>query len=382
MLIEFSIGNYRSFRNRKTLSMEAADISSQPPSLDKQNVFEVDPAVRLLTSAVIYGANASGKSNLVAAIDFMRRFVLTSAVLTRFGQPINVEPFRLSTVTESQPSEFEMVFLVDGVQYRYGFAVDRRHIVREWLYRLGTLRESKLFTRTGQQIEVNPRIFREGRRLESLTRPNALFLSVVAQFNGPIAKQLTNWFAALDVNTGVTDWEDMALALARFDDSPYRSTIEELIQRLDTGIEHVEAERIPLTMDAPFDAPDDGSQSVQRTFDAPSDVSDVVTQSMHRLLDELSRFEKIERVRIKTYHQRFDGEGYPADSVAFDLEQHESAGKQRLFVLAQPIVHALQEGGGLVIDEFDARIHPNLAVELVRLFKDTETKPHHAKIIF
>ncbi len=382
MLIEFSVGNYRSFRDRKTLSMEAANISSQPPALDEQNVFKVNPALRLLTSAVIYGANASGKSNLVEAIDFMRRFVLNSSVLPRFGQPISVEPFRLSTATESQPSEFEIVFLVDGVQYRYGFAVDRRAVVKEWLYRLGTMRESTLFTRTGQDIEVNPRTFREGRRLESRTRPNALFLSVVAQFNGSIAQQLTEWFAALDVNTGVTDWEDMAFALARFDDSPYRATIEELIRRLDTGIEHLEVERIPLTMDAPFDAPDDMSQPVQRTFDAPSDASDVVTQSMRRLLDELSRFEKIERVRINTYHQRFDGEGHPAGNIAFDLEQHESAGTQRLFVLAQPIVRALKEGGVLVIDEFDARIHPNLAVELVRLFNDPATNLHHAQLVF
>ncbi len=382
MLIEFSVGNYRSFRDRKTLSMEAADISSQPSHLDERNVFAVNPELRLLTSAVIYGANASGKSNLVAAINFMRQFVLNSSILTRFGQPINVEPFRLSTVTDSQPSEFEMVFLIDGVQHRYGFAVDRREVVREWLYRLGTIRESTLFTRAGQTIEVNRRAFREGRRLEVRTRPNVLFLSVVAQFNGPVAQRITEWFASLDVNTGVTDWEDMAWMLARFDDSPYRSTIEELIRRLDTGIERLEARRIPITEDIPLDMPDEVSQPVQLTFDIPSEVSDVVTQSMRRLLDELSRFEKIERVHINTYHQRFDGEGHPVESVAFDLEQHESAGTQRLFVLLHPIVRALKEGGVLVIDEFDARIHPNLAVELVRLFNDPATNPHHAQLIF
>jgi hypothetical protein len=83
MLIEFSVSNYRSFRDRVTLSMEAADIASQPPSLDEQNVFTASRGLRLLTSAVVYGANASGKSNLVAAINVMRKLVLNSSVVKR-----------------------------------------------------------------------------------------------------------------------------------------------------------------------------------------------------------------------------------------------------------------------------------------------------------
>ncbi len=356
MLIEFSISNYRSFFERQTLSLEAANIASQPPSLDEHNVFTAGDTLRLLASAVIYGANASGKSNLVSAIDFMRRFILNSSRFTTTDRPINVEPFRLSTVTEDQPSSFEIVFLVDGVQYRYGFDVDRQAVINEWLYRLGTIRETTLFTRNRQEIKVNHRVFREGRGLEERTRPNALFLSVAAQFNGPISQQLMQWFAALRINTGVTDREDMLLAVNRFDEHPYRSIIEELIRRLDTGIEHLELERIPLATDIPPDAPEEVRQLFRR----------------------LSR----ERVRIRTYHQRFDNHGLPADSVAFDLEQHESAGTQRLFVLAHPIVQALEQGGVLVIDEFDARIHPNLAIELIRLFHDPETNRRHAQLIF
>lgn len=356
MLIEFSVGNYRSFSEHQTLSLEAADIASQPPSLDEHNVFAASDTLRLLASAVIYGANASGKSNLVSAIGFMRRFILNSSRFTTTDRPINVEPFRLSTATEDQPSSFEIVFLVDGVQYRYGFDVDRQAVINEWLYRLGTIRETTLFTRNRQEIKVNHRVFREGRGLEERTRPDALFLSVAAQFNGPIAQQLMKWFAALRVNTGVTDPEDMLLAVDRFDENPYRSIIEELIRRLDTGIERLELERIPLATDIPPDAPEEVRQFLRRR----------------------SR----ERVRIRTYHQVFDDHGLPAGSIAFDLGRHESAGTQRLFVLAHPIVQMLEQGGVLVIDEFDARIHPNLAIELIRLFHDPATNRRHAQLIF
>jgi len=363
MLIEFSVSNYRSFRDRVTLSMEAADIASQPPSLDEQNVFTASRGLRLLTSAVVYGANASGKSNLVAAINVMRKLVLNSSRDRRASRLIGVEPFRLSTATETAPSLFEIVFLVDGTQYRYGFAVDRRVVVEEWLYQLGKAREATLFVRDGQEIRVNPRTFREGRDLEFRTRPDALFLSVVAQFDGAIAQRLTEWFDALDVNTGVMDWGDMAFALAGFETSPHRRTIEELIRRLDTGIERLEIERLPLTGDILDDLPE------------------LFTQTRFAFLDELFPGETVEFFRVNTYHQRFDAEGRPVDRVAFDLERHESAGTQRLFALAHPIVRALKRGGVLVIDEFDARLHPNLAMELIRLFNDPTTNPHHAQLI-
>jgi len=363
MLIEFSVSNYRSFRDRVTLSMEAADIASQPPSLDEQNVFAASRGLRLLTSAVVYGANASGKSNLVAAINVMRTLVLNSSRDRWASKLIGIEPFRLSTATETAPSLFEIVFLVDGTQYRYGFAVDRRVVVEEWLYRLGKAREATLFVRDGQEIRVNPRTFREGRDLEFRTRPDALFLSVVAQFDGAIAQRLTEWFATLDVNTGVTDWGDMAFALTGFETSPHRRTIEELIRRLDTGIERLELERLSLTGDVLDDLPE------------------FFTQTRFAFFDELFPGETVEFFRFNTYHQRFDAEGRPVDRVAFDLERHESAGTQRLFALAHPIVRALKEGGVLVIDEFDARLYPNLAMELIRLFNDPTTNPHHAQLI-
>ena len=353
MLVSFSISNYRSFRDRVTLRMEAAKRTSHASSRDEPHIVAAGRDLRLLTNAVVYGANASGKSNLVAAIDVMRTLIVHSSRDHGARGRIDVAPFRLNTATETAPSQFEITVLIDGAHYRYGFAVHRRDIVGEWLYQIGNVREATLFVRDRHAIRVNPRTFREGRHLESRTPPDALFLSVVAQFNGAIALRLAEWFETLNVTTGVTDWSAMARACAGFASSPHRRTIESLFRRLDVGIERLDIERFPLKGDAHH-----GKGCNERFPGAPGAP-----------------------FRINAFHQRFDATGRPEDCVAFSLDRHESAGVQRLFALALPIVRALKEGGALVIDEVDACLHPHLARALIRLFDDPIANPHHAQLI-
>ena len=114
MLIEFSVANYRSFKEKVTFSMVAANIVAKNKELDENNVFVVDDDLKLLKSAAIYGANASGKSNLVEALSFMKWFMINSSKETQSTEKINVERFRLSSYTENKPSFFEIVFLLDG----------------------------------------------------------------------------------------------------------------------------------------------------------------------------------------------------------------------------------------------------------------------------
>jgi len=116
MLIGFSVGNYRSFKDVVTLSMVAAEEANDNDELDKNNVFKVNQQFSLLKSAAIYGANASGKSNLILAFNFMRRFVMNSAKL-QITDKIDVEDFRLSTETVDKPSFFEIVFQLKNKTY-------------------------------------------------------------------------------------------------------------------------------------------------------------------------------------------------------------------------------------------------------------------------
>lgn len=115
-------------------SMVAANLNAKDKSLDENNTFEPEGGPRLLTSAAVYGANASGKSNLVRVIGFMREFVLNSPTGTRPTGGIEVEPFRLSTATIGQPSPFEIVFIAEGRRYRYGFETTAERVEREWLF--------------------------------------------------------------------------------------------------------------------------------------------------------------------------------------------------------------------------------------------------------
>ncbi len=363
MLVEFSVRNYRSFKERVTLSMEAADIASQPAALDAHNVFAANDELRLLTSAAIYGANASGKSNLIRALALMRTFILTSSRETQVGEPIFVEPYQLSTVTVEQPSTYELVFLLDGAQYRYGFETTAERVVAEWLYKLGSTRETTLFLRDTQGIKVSARAFREGRGLPERTRPNALFLSVAAQFNGEIASHILRWLQNLTITSGIAQEHEFALSVKLNRDTPYRAAIEHLVQRLDVGIEAVAFESQPLAL--------------------ADSMPTGLKQGLQSLFDELSKLEgPLEMISVQTQHQRYDASGAPAGQVAFDLAQHESAGTQRLFSLAGPLLRVLDEGGVLVIDELDSRLHPNLVIELIRLFHSPVTNAKHAQLIF
>jgi AAA15 family ATPase/GTPase len=113
MLIEFSVGNFRSFKEKVTFSMVAANLVSKDKSLDENNVFAVDKDLTLLKTAAIYGANASGKSNLAKALGFMKWFIINSSKETQISEKIKVEQFKLSNETDSKPSFFEISFFMN-----------------------------------------------------------------------------------------------------------------------------------------------------------------------------------------------------------------------------------------------------------------------------
>ena len=155
MLIEFSVGNYFSFKDTVTFSMVAAKIAAKDKSLDENNVFKIEDNLSLLKSAAIYGANASGKSNFIAALSFIQKFILNSSKDTQADELILVEQFRLSTVKSLKSSFFELVFLLSGKKYRYGFEVTPQRVVSEWLFYTPTTKEAKLFTRDANGISFS-----------------------------------------------------------------------------------------------------------------------------------------------------------------------------------------------------------------------------------
>lgn len=354
MLIEFTVGNYRSFQEVATFSMEATKLSARNKTVDTNAVVPMGNTP-LLTSAAIYGANASGKSNLINALEFMRWFVLNSFREMQVTDRIPTERFRLSTDTDADPSYFQMVFLLNGQKYTYGFEVDGEKVVSEWLYFVKTTREAKLFEREGSEFQISTS-FREGKGIEGRTRDNALFLSVAAQFNGTVASQILRWFDNLDILHGLSETWSNHSAVMNFHQRHQKEDVIQLLKSFDVGINDVQVEMTPALY-APSSDRSEGFRGVREEF-----VRDVPT--------------------IKTAHLKYDADHQPVGTELFDMHSQESDGTQKLFALAGPIVDALREGTILVVDELDARLHPTVTAEIIALFNNNATNPRHAQLIF
>ncbi len=366
MLIEFSIGNYRSFKETVTFSMVAANLVAKDKKLDENNVFKVDPDLSLLKSAAIYGANASGKSNLTRAIKFMKWFMINSSKETQSTDTINVEPFKLSQENINQPSYFEIVFLLNNKKYRYGFEVNKREVVSEWLYYVPNRRETNIFYRKFDEIKVVK--FYKADGVEKKTRHNALFLSVSAQFNVDIAEQILSWLISqIVIISGLNDEGYRGYTSRSLIKSDVkRDAIVELIKKLDLGIREIQVREVGLP-----------KSLLKKAQDLPDDLKEFFTKGGYLEGDNESKI-----AVIKTVHQIFDNDGSPIGTELFDIDFHESEGTQKIFALSGLLVDALQEGKTLIIDEFDARLHPLISCAIVKLFNSGETNPNNSQLIF
>lgn len=340
--------------------MVAAKINAIDSRIDENNVFAVDKGLSLLKTAAIYGANNSGKSNLVQALLFMRRLVLNSSRETQSGDPIDVEAFRLGADMVSKPSFFEVVFLLDKKKYRYGFEVNREHIVSEWLFFTPANREARLFTREKNGFLVSE-AFKEGKGIAQKTRENALFLSVVAQFNGTIAEKVLKWFREIGVVSGLSDIGLRDYTVQCFDEKKeqQKEDILKLLKRFDLGFDRVEIEEMPLT-----------SEYFSKVPDLPKPLITYLLKG------------KPTKSHVKVYHKKYDSNGITVSFEPFDLDENESDGTKKIFSLAGPLARVLKTGLTLVIDEFDARLHPLITSSIIALFHSKETNPKNAQLIF
>lgn len=342
MLLEFSVANFRSLKERVTLSLEA----SSDDWLQDSHV-ETVGGRRVLKSAAIYGPNAGGKSNLLRAMELFRNIIQGSSKDSQLGERLPVVPFRLHTDTEHAPTLFEAVFIHGGTRYRYGFETTAEAIHSEWLFsQKDSTRETKLFVREKSSIKLSAE-FREGKGLEERTRANALFLSVVAQFNGKIAGEIMAWMAQLLIISGVQDEFHMQFTRERLREQLHRNATLELIRRADIGIEDLLAEDVPLSQLA---------RELPKEFPEP--------------LRQLILGANSSAFALKTYHKKFDAKDRECGRVEFNFKSDESAGTQKLLAMSGPFLHALEHGAILVVDEMEARLHPLLTRALVGLFHE------------
>lgn len=356
MIIEFSVGNFLSFNKPVTLSMIAAPINEHADS----NIFKLNNKFEILKSAVIYGANASGKSNLIKAFNFLKNIVLTSSKESQASEKININSFQLNKDASKQPTYFEIVFIESETQFRYGFELTPSEIINEWLYFVPSRKEAKLFERSGNKISLGE-YFKEGKGLESKTRSNALFLSVVAQFNGEISQRLLSWFQNMSVFSGLEDRGFMTFTLQKLRDQIYKEKILSFLKIADLDIQDIKIESSPI----------DSKEQLE------SNVNQLITSWQLR-----PGGGKIELVRISTQHKQYDSDHNETGVVNFDFDLFESEGTKKILALSAPLIHTLETGKILVIDEFDARLHPLLTRKIIKLFNSKNTNPNGAQLIF
>lgn len=358
MIIEFSFGNFRSFRDTNTLYLQASKTKSKYPVVDEQNVFSAEK-YDLLKSKVIYGANASGKTNITKAFVAMLRIIQLSFKDDTIIENI-VEPFLLNQENKDLPVFFQISFIHQNIPFRYGMELLHGKVNSEWLFGTPEAREVYYFTREGNEVKFNENKFSEAKQLVNLAKgqqpiygDTSLFLTVASASQQPLSKALTGYFEEkINVISGLEDNEMMNFVLTKLEDIGFKKKLNELMSAADIGITGVE--KVDVN---PGDFPEE----------------------LQKQLEKLAEGKKFGFVEVSK--KVFDTNGKHIENTKFNLAADESAGTKKLFSLAPFVFSALEEGKVLVIDEFDARLHPRLTKKIIQLFNSKITNPNNAQLI-
>lgn len=333
MILEFYVSNYLSIKDGLKISFVATSLKD---SLSESNdmIALSDTGLMLLRSAVIYGANASGKSNVLKAMAFYRHFITDSFKNSQAGEAIDVENFRLNATSIYEPTTMEATFIVGDFIYRYGFEVDSKVVRSEWLYQRTNKKRAKeieIFYRTEEETSVHqksPLLLELVNK--RMVRDNALLLSAAAQFNEPKAVNILQWMNDIRVIFGNEEEKLWNQAIKSLDDENLRLRITNFAKYADLGIDSIV---------------------------------------------------KIDN-RIVSNHRQFDDEGRETSDVAFSFSGNESEGTIKYFSLSYPIIDTLDNGKLLIIDELDSKLHPLLVRKIISLFNSAKTNPKGAQLLF
>ncbi|RLF69619.1 MAG: ATP-binding protein [Thermoplasmata archaeon] len=360
MLVELSVENYLSIKDRITFSME--------PTTDKKlkgNIFSFQEKhlPDLLKVAAVYGANASGKSNFLSAFNFLSRFVMNSHLLPP-GMKIPVTPFKLDPDMVKEPTSFEIIYINKGIKYRYGVSLTRERVVEEYLYSYRTRKPTLIFERTNtdEYRFTNDIHFQEDIRKK--TKMNTLYLSTSSQWNYEPSNEALKWFGEhLIVGPPVLmfEWMERTCEMIKRD-SNLKELILKTLKNADLGIMGLEV-------------------SKEEKSDYMNNLNSIINemQIINMVFKGSSRKSIFSRYDIKFAHK---GVKNGIDTtVHFGMEE-ESGGTRRLFQVIGRIIESLQKGGTIIMDEFETSIHPLLLKKIVTMFLDDEINRNGAQLIF
>ena len=351
MISRFSFENVLSFKDAQVFSMFA---SAKKERLfdDSQNYVEHLKDVKTLLSAVLYGANASGKSNLIKALLHFRNFIVTGNQ-NLDNLDFAVPNFQLDAEKAKMPAQFEIECFWKEKGYRYGFSVLNAGIEEEWLY-VKEKRESEVFYRKKQDFTIHAK----NKILNELTskkmvHSKAFLVTIGAQFNDTSCAGFLEWMHHFNIISGIEDRLYKDYTVRRMKESrEFSQKIIELIKFADFGIEDIAIHSIP-------------GQNIKFTVGTNAAV-----EVEPGTIDDLTS-------------KRFvvNSKGLP-ELKDFQFGQFESEGTQKFAHIAGPILDVLEKGSVLVIDELDTKLHPELTERLVLMFHNKEINKYNAQLIF
>ena len=356
MLIEFSVKNFRSFKDRQALSL----VKAKGGELEDTNTFlaGAPKPMGLLKSVAVYGPNAGGKSNLLAALKTMKSIVKKSAKNQR-GDSLPVIPFLLDGATAGAPSEFEVVFIVDGARYQYGFTASKEQVMEEWLLAYPKGRVQRWFDRAwneeakSYEWTMGDSLMGDKQLWQRSTRANALFLSTAVQLNSGQLQPVYDWFDKTLRFMVASALPSPVFTAAMYEEGSQRESVLKFLQKTDIDVHDIAVRSEDLSEK---NLPDDMPQAFKSA-----------------LIEELKG--------KKAFAIRFTRMNEAGKAIQFDFSD-ESGGTQKMFSLAGPILDTLENGYVLVVDELHNSLHPALARFLLKMFHSKKTNPNDAQLVF
>lgn len=349
MLARFEVSNFRSIAEPVELSLVAID-TEREAAREVVNLGE-----HLLTRAAVYGPNASGKSNVLAALVWLVDAVQHS--LRVWDDEIPLEPFAFDH-HKNESTEFTVDFVINGVRFEYLLEAKRAGVVREELHHYPEGRARRIFERTGDEVTFHRSLGNGGPYVELLT-PTTLLLSLARRFEMPDAARFADAFVRTEAFGKIASRSGNGAI------SPTRRASTARI--FDDPARH---DQPTLFGD---ELPDRRSQALDLLRLADLGISDVVIEEKETVINLDRR--PVNRRRPFLLHETDRG------VMPLDLSQ-ESEGTRTWFALIAPVLDALNAGAPVVFDELDASLHPVLSAELVKIFHDRRTNPRGAQLIF
>ena len=346
MLIEFSVKNFMSFKNKVTLSMEKGN------GLENEENVVFDGDINVIKSAAIYGANASGKSNLLKAFTCAILMVRTSSLISVGQKWVFLRPFLFDEESKNKPSEFEFVFKTNGVKYKYYFSADENKVYDEVLDAYYTQKPTNIFRRTNTN---NYEFYVDKKKLEALSMNNTenkLFLATATTWNYDKTKDAYLWFVnGIDTYDSFNNITDKDLIAYSNDSENLKEFALKLLTKADILIKdvtvHYEEKKIDDLLLAPLEKSNDKY--------------------------------KVKNINIELEHEVMVGNDKHNYKLNF---VDESSGTKVLFAFAPFLKRAFENTKVIIVDELERSLHPALVEFIVKLFNNKEINKANSQLIF